>query len=93
MCIISFMNKLALYLQATGATQEEFAARVSVDQSTISRLVRGGRPGWGLAARIAHVTGGEVGIADWVPEGSMQPARKHRVKNGGAGLLDRRASA
>lgn len=75
------MNKLALYLKTTGTTQAELAGRVGVDQSTISRLVRGKLPNMPLAAQIEEATNGEVGISDWMPDRSMQSPRKPSVKH------------
>lgn len=49
---------LAEFLEQTGTTQTEFAARVGVKQSLISRLVSGSRtPSLSLAARIAEAAG------------------------------------
>lgn len=45
---------LATFLEQTDTTQAEFAARVGVQQSLISRLVNGTRrPSFALALRIA----------------------------------------
>jgi transcriptional regulator with XRE-family HTH domain len=47
-------KSLADFLDQTGATQAEFAARVGVQQSLISRIVNGERtPSLPLAVRIA----------------------------------------
>lgn len=49
---------LAEWLEASGLTQAELAARVGVQQPVISRLVRGQRmPSAKLAVRLARVTG------------------------------------
>ena len=49
---------LAEFLEATGTTQATFAERVGVQQSLISRIVRGERtPSLGLAVRIAKEAG------------------------------------
>lgn len=46
---------LAEYLDATGTTQADFAARVGVQQSLISRILNGSRtPSLPLAIRISE---------------------------------------
>lgn len=72
MCILWRMNKLAQHLSASGVTQADFASRVGVDQSTISRLTRGGSPSWALAARIEKATGGVVLVSDWAELATMR---------------------
>lgn len=54
------------YLCRTGMTQKQFADLMGVKQSTISRYVRGDRePDRAAISRIAELTNGEVGPADW----------------------------
>lgn len=51
-------QSLGEYLRKTGITQAEFASRLGVKQSQISRIVRGARtPSLPLAIRIAREAG------------------------------------
>ncbi|WP_411051968.1 helix-turn-helix domain-containing protein [Tritonibacter sp. SIMBA_163] len=58
---------LSEYLNKTGITQSEFAARVGVTQGVISRLSTGHKqPGLALAIRIEFATNGAVKPHIWV---------------------------
>ncbi|WP_420892181.1 helix-turn-helix transcriptional regulator [Paracoccus pantotrophus] len=65
------MSILSSYLAREGLTQREFATRIGVDQSIVSRLLKSGqpggtKPGLPLAIRIERETGGAVPAASWV---------------------------
>jgi len=69
------MNKLATYIKGAGISQREFADRVGVDYSIVSRLARDGmRPSLELAVRIERETKGAVPANSWVPEPAPAPA-------------------
>lgn len=58
--------KLVDYLAAEGMNRQEFARRIAVEPSTITRLISGERkPSVELAASIERETGGNVGLQDW----------------------------
>ena len=60
------MMTLAQYLEAHNLTQAAFAARVGVEQPTISRLVKNAKgPSPGLAKRIEMATDGKVPVYVW----------------------------
>jgi DNA-binding transcriptional regulator YdaS (Cro superfamily) len=64
------MMTLREYLDATGETQQAFAARIGAHQGTISKLCGGpdrppSLPGWSMAARIERATEGKVPVAVW----------------------------
>jgi transcriptional regulator with XRE-family HTH domain len=59
------MMTLTQYLDAKKITQAEFARRLGVNQGTVSKLCRAGRPSWRLAARIEDETGGAVPVSVW----------------------------
>lgn len=60
------MMDLTQYLKAENLTQAQFAERVQVRQSTISKLCSGEiRPSWSMAARIERATAGAVPVATW----------------------------
>ena len=68
------MNKLATYIKGAGISQREFADRVGVDYSIVSRLARDGmRPSLELAVRIERETKGAVPANSWVPEPAPAP--------------------
>jgi transcriptional regulator with XRE-family HTH domain len=68
------MKKLATYIKDAGISQREFADRIGVDYSIVSRLARDGmRPSLDLAVRIERETGGEVPATSWVPEPAPAP--------------------
>lgn len=72
------MSILQTYLSNAGMTQREFAAKVGVDQSIISRLSKdvnkgGMTPSLDLAFRIQRATRGKVPASSWVADG-MQKA-------------------
>lgn len=60
------MQNLTQYLKAENLTQAQFAERIEVRQSTVSKLCTGEkRPSWDLAARIARATDGKVPVSVW----------------------------
>jgi len=68
------MHILTKYRKATGISQHAFAAKVSVDQSIISRIEAGPtRPGLALAFRIEEATEGAVPASCWANAGDMPP--------------------
>ena len=63
------MSVLHSFLSDRGITQSDFAARLHVDQATVSRLVRGvARPSLDLAVRIERETEGLIPASSWVGE-------------------------
>lgn len=66
--ILSSPMKLDSYLKESKLTQVDFAARLGVKQSTVSRWLAGvRRPTLDLARKIEVVTRRKVCIEDWVP--------------------------
>ena len=66
--------KLRTYLQSHQIRQDEFAARIGVTQSYVSRLVRGAQlPSRRLVRRIAEETDNKVGLHDF-EESDERPA-------------------
>ncbi|MDB6177918.1 helix-turn-helix transcriptional regulator [Paracoccus sp. Z330] len=61
------MMTLSQHLESTGETQSAFAARVGVQQGTISKLVRQQiTPSFKLAQKIEAATSGNVAVSSWV---------------------------
>ncbi len=60
------MEKLKQYLESEGLKQQEFAAKVGVNPSTICRLLDGAEPRVTLAVRIEKATKGKVRCEDWL---------------------------
>ena len=61
------MSDLAIFLGQNGLTQEQFAERIGVDQSTISRLLKNKmRPSLTLAVNIERETGGAIPASAWL---------------------------
>lgn len=68
------MAKLSEYLADTGTTQRDFAARINVDKSTMSRLVaRKFNPSLPLVNLIEEATGGQVRATDLVKDDAAHP--------------------
>lgn len=60
------MMTLPEYLRSTGTRQTEFAERLKVRQSTVSKLVNGKvSPSLALALQIDRETGGKVPVSVW----------------------------
>lgn len=69
------MNPLRTYLAAEGVTQVRFAEMIGVQQSMVSRLLKGkARPSLETAVAIERATGGAVPAATWVPETGLDGA-------------------
>jgi DNA-binding transcriptional regulator YdaS (Cro superfamily) len=67
------MMTLNEYLEKSGESDGEFAAKVGLSPSQISRLRRGvSKPSWDGIVAIEKVTGGQVQPNDW-PRGEIQP--------------------
>jgi transcriptional regulator with XRE-family HTH domain len=67
MCINRHMTKLATYLAAEGISQRQFAGRLSIDQSVVSRIASGAiKPSLQTAIAIEAATGGAVPVGSWV---------------------------
>lgn len=63
------MEKLTSYLEANGISQSEFAARIGVTPSVVSRYCsKGVTPDLQRAIVIERVTSGAVPVAAWVKE-------------------------
>ena len=63
------MTNLGSYLQTAKIKQSAFAASISVDQATVSKLCRGKiQPSLELAFRIERQTRGAVQASSWVIE-------------------------
>lgn len=72
------MSHLAEYLTQNGLTQSEFAERVGITQSVVSRLARRRiKPHIDLAAAIERETRGAVPAVSWA---DPRPARPHQQK-------------
>ena len=62
--------KLTEYIEQRKIRRSDFAARVDVSESFLSRLLSGKRtPGARLIARIEEETGGDVAFRDWTLDG------------------------
>lgn len=61
---LTSMN-LSTYLIERKLTQQMFAELVGCSQGRVSQLLAGNLPSLDLAQRIAAVTNGAVGVADW----------------------------
>jgi DNA-binding transcriptional regulator YdaS (Cro superfamily) len=61
--------RLAEFLRTTATPQGKFAARIGVQQGTVSRYVSGEQiPSTLIMLRIRDLTEGAVGLDDWRPE-------------------------
>lgn len=82
------MLTLSEFLLQSRIKQRDFAAMIGVDQSVVSRLVRGVvRPSLKLAFQIEGATGGSVPARSWVlfenaPDCSA--VQQNEVSNGAA---------
>ena len=71
--------KLAAWLQRERIKNRDFAERIGVAQSTISRLCNGTRhPTLRMAVRISDETRGEVAPHDWINQGEDM-TEQHRA--------------
>lgn len=61
---------LQQYLDAKKITQGQFAAMIGTHQGTVSKLCKGRRPSWDVAAKIAAVTDGAVPVSIWAATSS-----------------------
>ena len=81
------MAKLGKYLKDQRLTQAEFALRIGVRQSSVSKMVSGdASPSLEVAIKIEDETGGEVGVREWVPSAAnaaKEPADIGAVVEGG----------
>ena len=57
---------IAAYRDSRNMTQADFAAGLSVAQSTVARWEAGSMPSRDMLARIADYTGGAVMPNDWI---------------------------
>lgn len=58
---------LRSYLDTTGISQTDFAAKVATTVATVNRIAKGTmRPGLDLAHRIERATAGRVPLSQWV---------------------------
>lgn len=63
------MGDLSSHLKQTGTTQADFAARIGVDQATVSKLCRGKLlPSLPLAVAIERATDGQIKAVSWVSD-------------------------
>ena len=61
--------RLAEFLRLTATPQAKFAAQVGVRQATISRYILGEQvPSVPIVVKIRDLSGGAVGLDDWLPE-------------------------
>jgi len=68
------MNKLQHHLETNHIARREFADRIGVDQSVLSRFCRGlARPGLDKAVAIERATDGAVPASYWVDEFQPSP--------------------
>ncbi len=75
------MATLEEYLEHHNVLQSEFAARLGINQSMVSRLVNMiAAPSLQLAFRIERETGGEVTAASWVADGARRQAKPKRAR-------------
>lgn len=65
--------KLADWLQENGMSAPEFAEKVEVDRSLVTKWLNGKvRPGWtDVLPRVIAATNGQVTANDFLPEGAM----------------------
>lgn len=69
------MNKLQHHLETNNIARREFADRIGVDQSVLSRFCRGlARPGLDKAVAIERATDGSVPASYWVDEIQSLPS-------------------
>jgi transcriptional regulator with XRE-family HTH domain len=62
------MRSLSQYLSESAISQRDFALKVGVDKSIISRLKNNAmRPSLELAVQIERATGGAVLASSWIP--------------------------
>ena len=75
------MATLEEYLENHNVLQAEFAARLGINQSMVSRLANmSAMPSLRLAAKIERETGGEVTALSWVEEGAKRQAKPKRAR-------------
>ena len=67
------MQTLSEHLAANNMTQGEFAKRIGVAQSTISKICRDKLPSLKLAQRIAVATGDAVPVGIWGSQQAQTP--------------------
>ena len=61
--------RLREYLRSAEISQTRFAAQVGVRQATICRYILGEQvPSVPIVVRIRDLSGGAVGLDDWLPE-------------------------
>jgi transcriptional regulator with XRE-family HTH domain len=66
------MEQLRTYLAQHGISQSAFAAMIDVNESTVSRYLKGPvKPSWDTALKIEQVTKGNVPLSAWA-EGASQ---------------------
>lgn len=76
------MTDLARWLERTGTTQAEFAAKIGAHQTQVSRYATGARsPSRRLRSVIEIATGGAVRLRSWREHGGETP-RVRRVTSG-----------
>lgn len=66
--------KFADHLAQRGLSQEAAAKELGITQGRVSQLVKGGRPGWKLTARIKDWSGGRVTPDDWLSDDCVAEA-------------------
>jgi DNA-binding transcriptional regulator YdaS (Cro superfamily) len=67
--------RLREFLRTTATPQGRFAARIGVQQATVSRYVSGEQiPSTPIVIRIRDLTEGAVGLDDWRPEKKIRRA-------------------
>lgn len=66
------MEQLRTYLAQHGISQAAFAALIGVNESTVSRYLKGPvKPSWDTARTIEQITKGQVPLSAWA-EGDSQ---------------------
>jgi hypothetical protein len=61
--------RLGEYLRSVDVSQTRFAALIGVRQATICRYILGEQvPSVPIVVKIRDLSGGAVGLDDWVPE-------------------------
>jgi len=66
---LAAMSSFASFLKRSGLSHRDFAKKVQVDPSIISRLSTGKMtPSLKLAARIERTTQGEIGATSWIKD-------------------------
>ncbi len=63
------MSSFVSFLKCSGLSHRDFAKKVQVDPSIISRLSTGKMtPSLKLAARIERITQGQIGATSWIKD-------------------------